>query len=59
MGFYGVLDHRKNIKTRFPCVILGLKTGQIRSYVRCQGIFFHTVNFEMKNRSIERSKQQK
>ena len=33
-GFYGVLDHRKKIKTRFSCVILEPKTGKTRCYVR-------------------------
>ena len=34
-GFYEVLDHRKKIKFRFSCIILGLKTGKTRCFVRC------------------------
>ena len=49
MRFYGVLDHRKKTKTRFSCVILGLKAGKTRCYVRCQGLLILT----MKNRSIK------
>ena len=45
MRFYGVLDHRKKTKTRFSCVILGLKAGK----TRCQGLLI----LAMKNRSIK------
>ena len=58
-GFYGVLDLRKKIKTRFSCVMLGLKTSKTLCSVRCLGIFFWTVNFEMAKRIIKSSKQQK